>query len=259
MSIRVALQHKTRYRYDRPVQLGPQTIRLRPAPHCRTPIHDYTLQVAPENHTLHWQQDPQSNYLARVVFPAETTEFTVRVDFKAEMVAINPFDFFLEPSAAQYPFTYDAEVARELCAYVGADPAGPQLTSLLSEIPREPRGTLEFLVDLNNRVAREIGYLRRLEPGIQTTEETVALRQGSCRDSAWLLVQIARQFGISGAIRFRVSDRTDGSRFRRAACLGRNLPAGRRLGGLRPDIGPARGGGPHSIGVHRGGEPRGAD
>jgi transglutaminase-like putative cysteine protease len=197
MAIRVALQHQTRYRYDRPVQLGPQTIRLRPAPHCPVPIHDYSLRVAPENHTLHWQQDPPSNFVARVLFPEETAEFTVEVGFKAEMIAINPFDFFLEPSAARFPFVYDADVARELCPYVGGDSAGPQLAALLAEIPREPRETLDFLVDLNKRIASEIGYVRRLEPGIQTTEETMSRRQGSCRDSAWLLVQVARHLGLA--------------------------------------------------------------
>ena len=197
MAIRVALHHKTLYRYDRAVQLAPQVIRLRPAPHCRTPILEYALLVAPENHSVHWLQDPQANYLARVVFGEPATEFAVEVNLKAEMVAINPFDFFLEPSAARYPFEYDAGTARELCPYVEGEPAGAQLGALLSDIPREPRTTLEFLVDLNKRLAGDIGYLKRLEPGIQTTEETLSLRQGSCRDSAWLLVQVARHLGLA--------------------------------------------------------------
>jgi transglutaminase-like putative cysteine protease len=197
MAILVALHHKTLYRYDRAVQLAPQVIRLRPAPHCRTPILEYALRLAPENHTLHWQQDPQANYLARVVFGEPATEFAVEVNLKAEMVAINPFDFFLEPSAANYPFQYDADTARELCPYLEGEPAGAQLAALLSDIPREPRATMEFLVDLNKRIAREIGYLKRLEPGIQTAEETLTLHQGSCRDSAWLLVQVARHLGLA--------------------------------------------------------------
>jgi transglutaminase-like putative cysteine protease len=197
MAIHVALHHKTKYRYDRPVYLGPQVIRLRPAPHCRTPIHSYSLKVLPENRVLHWQQDAQANYQARVVFPEATGEFAMDVELTAEMVPINPFDFFLEPESATYPFHYDTETARELCPYVEADAAGPNLASFLAEIPRKSNGTMNFLVDLNRRLRGEIGYVRRPEPGIRTCEETLALRQGSCRDSAWLLVQIARHLGLA--------------------------------------------------------------
>src|SRR5580700_2908596 len=114
MAINVALTHKTEYRYDRRVSLGPQIVRLRPAPHCRTPILAYSLKVRPENHFLNWQQDPQSNYLARLVFPEPTTEFFVEVDLVAAMGVFNPFDFFLAPSAENYPFCYEGVLAREL-------------------------------------------------------------------------------------------------------------------------------------------------
>ena len=197
MAIQVALHHKTQYRYDRQVQLGPHVIRLRPAPHCRTPILSYSLRVAPEDHILHWQQDAQANYQARVVFPETTAEFTVEVALTAEMVSINPFDFFLEPEVATYPFRYDKGYARELCPYVDAEPAGARLASLLTEISREPTGTMQFLVDLNRRLQGEVGYVRRLEAGIQTCDETLALHQGSCRDSAWLFVQVARHLGLA--------------------------------------------------------------
>ena len=197
MAIQVALNHKTHYRYDRPVQMGPHIVRLRPAPHCRTPILAYSLKVVPANHFLNWQQDPQGNYLARLIFPDSTTEFSVEVDLIAEMAVINPFDFFLEPEVQEYPFTYDAQAARELRPYLETEPAGPLLSAFLAGISRETTATLGFLVSLNQRLQGEIGYVIRLEPGIQTCEETLGLRTGSCRDSAWLLVQIARNLGLA--------------------------------------------------------------
>ena len=197
MAINVALTHKTHYRYDRRVSLGPQVIRLRPAPHCRTPILSYSLKVHPANHFINWQQDPQSNHLARLVFPEPTTEFSVEVDLVAEMGVFNPFDFFLEPYAEQCPFSYDPALARELRPYLETETAAPALSELLARVPRVKTRTVDFLVGLNQRVKDEVGYVIRMEPGVQTCEETLGLRTGSCRDSAWLLVEIMRQLGLA--------------------------------------------------------------
>jgi uncharacterized protein (DUF2126 family) len=197
MAIHIALNHKTHYRYDRPVMLGPQTIRLRPAPHCRTPILSYSLKVLPTKHFINWQQDPQANYLARLVFPERTSEFLVEVDLVAEMAIFNPFDFFLEPYAEQIPFPYETSLARELRPYLEAEVPGPRLSSFLAAVPRNPTRSLDFLVSLNQRVQREISYVIRLEQGVQSCEDTLALGTGSCRDSAWLLVQILRNLGLA--------------------------------------------------------------
>jgi uncharacterized protein (DUF2126 family)/transglutaminase-like putative cysteine protease len=197
MAIHVALNHKTHYRYDRRITLGPQVIRLRPAPHSRTKILSYSLTVRPEKHFINWQQDPQSNYLARLVFPEPTDEFYVEVDLVAEMAVFNPFDFFLEPYAERCPFIYDAAAARDLRPYLETTPPGPKLAEFLAGISRESTPTIDFLVGLNQRVQGEIGYVIRMEPGVQTEEETLGLRTGSCRDSSWLLVQVMRHMGLA--------------------------------------------------------------
>ncbi|WP_157271743.1 transglutaminase family protein [Azohydromonas aeria] len=197
MSIHVALHHVTHYRYDRRVGLSPQLVRLRPAPHCRTPILSYALRVEPAQHFINWQQDPFSNYIARLVFPEQTTEFKVTVDLVAEMSVYNPFDFFLEPHAEKFPFQYAEDSARELAPYLVTSALTPKLGAFVESIPREPQATINFLVDLNQRLQREVSYLIRLEPGVQTPEETLEKRSGSCRDSAWLLVQVLRRLGLA--------------------------------------------------------------
>src|SRR6476620_6461226 len=196
MAIQIALNHKTQYRYDRLVALGPQIVRLRPAPHCRTAILSYSLEIHPQKHFLNWQQDPQANYLARLVFTEPTTEFLVEVDLVAEMAIFNPFDFFLEPYAEKYPFIYDDATARDLRPFLETEPLGPELESWLSTVSRDSIRTIDFLTGLNQRLQGEIGYVIRTEPGVQTCEETLTLRSGSCRDSAWLLVQIMRHLGL---------------------------------------------------------------
>nr|WP_284060437.1 transglutaminase family protein [Pseudomonas sp. NW5] len=191
------MHHLTHYRYDRPVHLGPQIIRLRPAPHSRTRILSYALKVQPEGHFINWQQDPQGNYLARLVFPEKTREFRVEVDLVAEMAVFNPFDFFLEPYAEQIPFIYTDGEQRELAPYRVTLPATSHLAEYLAGIDRTPTPSVNFLVDLNQRLSRDIDYLIRLEPGVQTPEETLTKRSGSCRDSAWLLVQLLRHLGLA--------------------------------------------------------------
>lgn len=197
MAIRVALTHRTVYRYDRLVSLGPQTIRLRPAPHCRTPIRSYVLRIHPAQHFLNWQQDPFGNYLARVVIPEATREFRVEVDLVAQMTVINPFDYFLEPSAETYPFAYEPALAKQLAPYLEVDAAGPLLQDWLTRVDRRKAQTNDFLVQLNQRLQREIEYVIRMQPGVQSCEETLQLGRGSCRDSGWLFVQILRHLGLA--------------------------------------------------------------
>jgi uncharacterized protein (DUF2126 family) len=197
MSIHVALNHVTHYHYDRPVGLGPQVIRLRPAPHSRTRILSYSMRVEPATHFINWQQDPQSNYLARLVFPEKTRELRIEVDLVAEMAVLNPFDFFLEPNAEQYPFEYDESLAHELGPYRLKQPLTPRFEAYLASISREKKRTADFLVGLNQRLQKDVAYLIRMEPGVQTPEETLVNASGSCRDSGWLLVQLLRHLGLA--------------------------------------------------------------
>ena len=207
MSIRVALEHRTSYRFDRPVRLSPHVVRLRPAPHCRTPVLSYSLTVTPRNHFINWQQDPFGNQLARLVFPEPARELTVTVDLVADLVVVNPFDFFVEESAARYPFSYDAALARELAAYLSDgsdDEPSPLLAQWLQDWSNGPaspgpdgQAIVDFLVALNQLVFRSVAYTTRMEAGVQTPDETLEKKLGSCRDSAWLLVQILRRLGFA--------------------------------------------------------------
>lgn len=197
MSIRVALHHVTEYRYDRPVNLGPQVVRLRPAPHCRTPIRSYSLNIEPSRHFINWQQDPHGNFQARLVFDEPTDVFRVSVDLVADMTVINPFDFFVEEEAEEFPFEYDPELRKTLQPFLERIPATPLFTQYLRKLDLTPRRSVSFIVDLNQMLQRDVSYIIRMEPGVQTPEETLTTGKGSCRDSAWLAVQILRYVGLA--------------------------------------------------------------
>ena len=198
MAIRVALFHQTKYTYDRAISHGPHTIRLRPAPHNRTPLNRYSLKVEPAQHFLNWVQDPHGNYIANVVFPEKVKELCITVDIIADLESYNPFDFFLQPAFEQYPFKYTADQNKELLPYLETlDEEQPLFEALLKTVDLSKRNTVDFLVDLNQIVHKSCDYLIRLEPGVQTPEETLAKHAGSCRDSAWLMVQMLRRLGIA--------------------------------------------------------------
>jgi uncharacterized protein (DUF2126 family)/transglutaminase-like putative cysteine protease len=197
VSIYVALHHVTHYKYDRPIDLGPQTIRLRPAPHTRTPILSYSLKVTPANHFVNWQQDPLGNWIARYVFPEKTTELKIEVDFTAQMTTVNPFDFFVEPYADSFPFEYPQDLKTELAPYLETVKPDRLFAKYLDTIPHEAPNTVNFLVDLNRELQKKIGYVIRMEAGVQTPEETLSSAAGSCRDSAWLLIQTFRHLGLA--------------------------------------------------------------
>jgi uncharacterized protein (DUF2126 family)/transglutaminase-like putative cysteine protease len=197
MGIQVALNHRTLYRYEKAISLGPQVIQLRPALHCRTPILSYSLEVTPSEHVLNWQLDPHNNRLARLLFSGKTNEFLVEVNLVADLSAYNPFAFFLEPEVEEYPFAYAPGLAKDLEPYRSGDPPGPLLLAFLESFVGRKSGTISLLLDLNRKVRDEISYVTRLAPGVQTCEETLKKCSGACRDSAWVLVQSLRNLGIA--------------------------------------------------------------
>jgi len=198
MSIKASIYHLTHYKYDNPVRLGPQIIRLKPAPHSRTKVISHSLKVTPENHFVNLQQDPYGNYLARFMFPDPVTEFKIEVDLVADMTVYNPFDFFTEEEAVKWPFDYPADIREDLKIYMTPEPADPALEAFVKTIDKTPgQGTVDVVVGLNARLQQEIGYVIRMEPGVQTPHETLTSARGSCRDSSWLLVQILRHLGFA--------------------------------------------------------------
>jgi uncharacterized protein (DUF2126 family)/transglutaminase-like putative cysteine protease len=200
MSVKVALEHRTTYAFAHPVQVSPHVVRLRPAPHCRTPIEAYSLEVTPKNHFLNWQQDPFGNWLARLVFPEKTDRLEITVGLVADLMTINPFDFFIEDSAERFPFSYEPGLAADLAPYlrpVDGSVAAEQWREALPPLPADGTPTVDFLADLNAAINRDVAYDVRMEPGVQSPDETLERRIGSCRDSAWLLVSLLRQYGLA--------------------------------------------------------------
>ncbi|NRA42503.1 MAG: transglutaminase family protein [Pseudomonadales bacterium] len=197
MTIRVAISHNTYYTFDRAVELAPHTIRLRPAPHTRTPIHSYSLKIEPSEHFINWQQDAYGNYLARLVFPEPTTKLSVEVEVLADLTVINPFDFFVEDYAEHFPFTYPTTLQKELQPYLSCRKKTKRFGDLLERLPRKKMRSIDYLVKVNSIVNQLVAYTIRMEPGVQTPEQTLKRKKGSCRDSAWLLAQLLRHQGLA--------------------------------------------------------------
>ncbi|MDB5527609.1 MAG: dehydrogenase [Devosia sp.] len=197
MSIKAAVYHLTHYKYDRPVVLQPQIIRLQPAPHSKTKVLSYSLRVSPSNHFVNVQQDPYGNFLTRFVFPEPVTELKIEVDLVADMTVYNPFDFFVEESAEIWPFQYPEDIRADLSIYMQPEPVGPLLQQFLDGIDKTPMNTVNFVTAVNASIQQHIAYIVRMETGVWTPEETLGNARGSCRDSSWLLVQTLRNLGLA--------------------------------------------------------------
>ncbi len=271
MVMQVALRHRTSYRYDRLVGLRPQIVRLRPAPHCRTKVLSYSLSVLPKKHFINWQQDPFGNYLARLVFPDRTGELRVDVDLVAEMAALNPFDFFVEPTAENYPFAYEPELKKDLAPYLECERPGPLLVSRLAAVSRARVRTIDFLVGLNQSLQQEVGYIVRMEPGVQTCEETLAAALRLMPGFRLAPGADAAPSGPRRPLRLRLPDPAQARRagagrpirrragLHRPARLDRGLSAGGGLDRARPDLRAARRRRPPALGLHARSEQCGAD
>jgi uncharacterized protein (DUF2126 family)/transglutaminase-like putative cysteine protease len=196
MALKIVISHKTTYKYDRKVSLSPHIFRLRPAPHSRTPIESYSIKITPENQFFNWQQDPFGNYVARLVFPDKTDELSVDVEIIADLKTINPFDFFIEEYAEEFPFTYTDIIKKELQPYLEVTDNGKLLKAFIKTLDYTPRKTIYFLIDINQKIYEYLNYNIRMDPGVQTCEETLAQKNGSCRDYAWLFVQTLRHLGF---------------------------------------------------------------
>ncbi len=197
MSTRILLQHKTTYVYDPAVFLSPQFVRLKPGLHCRTPVEAYSFIVSPTSHQVHWQQDPFGNFIARVDFTGPVAEFVIDVKLIADLTPISPFDFFVDEYVQFFPFDYAPQLKKDLAAYLEVIDHGPLMKQWLAKADLSRKGIVDFLVSINQLVYKNIGYATRLDPGVQSSEESLQLALGSCRDSAWLLVQVLRNIGLA--------------------------------------------------------------
>lgn len=197
MGTRLRLCHHTSYDYNEPRLLGPQTIRLRPAPHSSAQILSYKLTVLPAAHVLKWHQDPVGNHVARATFQAPVRRFVIASEIDVALLPVNPFDFLLDPEVAVWPFRYPAPLEQALAPFRRLDTLDGQLAALVVSIPCDERPTIDVLADLARLIQGRIVYRIRLAPGVQTPEETLIWASGSCRDSAWLLVHLLRYLGFA--------------------------------------------------------------
>ena len=199
--MKIALKHHTLYQFDRTVRLGPHEVRLYPAPHCRTPIISYALQVEPHAETIDWKTDSDGNTMVQLTFALLADALHVTAEMVVDMTPINPFDFHIATDAAYYPFEYSLETARAMVPFLAHDPHSAPLQNFLGNFRQQQHNavlpTIELLIALNQHVFTHTRYNTRMLPGVQPPEQTLALGSGSCRDSAWLLVHALRHLGIA--------------------------------------------------------------
>ncbi|MES2205652.1 MAG: transglutaminase family protein [Pseudomonadota bacterium] len=205
-TLQVRLQHRTQYRFDRPTVLSAHEVRLRPAPHARTPILGYSLEVGGEDTKpfMNWQQDAYGNWVSRLDFQKPLNEFELKINLTADLQPVNPFDFFTEPESEYFPFDYEggyperhrAGLAPFLNPIYLGEKGYQWVKEFKATLPEKIR-TVDVLVAINQQLYEDINYLIRMEPGVRDPEETLSLGNGSCRDTCWLLANLLRAMGLA--------------------------------------------------------------
>ncbi len=197
--MRLLLHHRSLYRFPQPAVLGPHLIRLRPASHAQLAVESYQLRVTAPGE-LRWHKDPVGNAVARATWPSgRLSELTVEVELAVDLRPVNPFDFTLDASAEESPFSY-GELAHDLAPYLRCDDAayalGDRARELFATLPRSGT-TVPLVIEVNRLVHERVRYVVRDEEGVWSPEETLLQGRGSCRDSAVLLVAALRSCGLA--------------------------------------------------------------
>lgn len=215
MTLKIALNHQLKYSYDRPIILGPHKLGLKPSPHSKSDIFNYSLNIAPKYHNIYWYQDIYGNFIGKLNMFEKTDYLSLEINFLAEIKSINPFNFLVDSHIEKYPFYYTKQEKKELSSFLEIDESSNLLINWVNKNVYNNIYITDFLVSLNQQLASEIKYITRLEEGIQTCEETLRTKKGSCRDTTVLLIQILRHYGLAARfvsgylIQFKTDDQSD--------------------------------------------------
>ena len=125
----VKIKHLTHYYYDRPITLGPQSIRLNPSRYYPIEINDFSIDINPKPVSLEWFNDIYNNSIASAVFSQSTMELHINVSLSAKLRPLNIINFELPYIYQKYPFFYPSNERKEILTFLG----NPEPTLLFEE------------------------------------------------------------------------------------------------------------------------------
>lgn len=197
---RIQILHVTEYQFPQPVVLLSHRLLVRPREGHDVRIESSRLDISPA-YQVRWTRDVYGNIVATLEFQElaatlkVTSEVIVQLRTDAAMV------FPLAHTATQFPFQYDEPEQPDLLHYVQpiyvADK--PQVMTWLGDLvhPEQHWETTALLNAINAKIANEIQYEVREEPGVQSPKVTLDRRRGSCRDVATLFIEACRGCGLA--------------------------------------------------------------
>lgn len=197
---RFRITHNTYYNFSGSVILGTHYLRLRPREGHTLHIESSTLTITPQP-TLRWRHDVEGNSVAIASFSQPTSQLSILSDIIIQQYNEDPLDFVVEQQAVDYPFLYEEDDRVLLQPYMTDPPIESYkwLTDWIGAIwqPGEAIQTYTLMQRICSHIYQTFAYRIREEPGVQSAEQTIALKAGSCRDFAQLFMSAARHLGLA--------------------------------------------------------------
>lgn len=197
---RYKILHRTYYNFSGKVWLEPHTLRLRPRENHELRIESSDLKITPAA-SLRWHRDVEDNSVAIATFNSPTDQLVIESEVIIQQYNEAPLDFLVADYAIDYPFSYTSEDMAVLSPYITS--TRQQDNKLLADWvatvwqPGERIQTYSLLQRLCVHIQQTLVYQLREEPGVQSVENTLSIGSGSCRDSAYLFMEAARQLGLA--------------------------------------------------------------
>ena len=194
----ISVEHSTVYRYNSAVHLEPHTFRLRPRMTTTQLLLSFDLRIVPAPAGATESLDQDGNLALHAWFNTPAFELNVTSRYRVELLRDNPFDFTLPTGSQRLPLWYTPTLAESLSAYRNdlnvSDPVKQYAKSLAADAQWD---VMSFLTALNRHIFYNFQHVTRPEGPARPSDETLNLRQGSCRDLAVLFCDVCRVMGVA--------------------------------------------------------------
>lgn len=195
--MKLEIRHETHYQFDAPVKLQPHFFRMHPLGCHGLTVSDFAMSVLPEPQGQAWILDEAGNQVLHCWFIGECRSLSIRTSALLDLQPLHPLNFVYHPLvAANADYFANASWPASLQAYLLREDLPAEAQALLESLLLQETSTSGFLLALTRHICQEFGFITRELGPAWPAATTWQQAQGSCRDLAWLMIQLLRAANI---------------------------------------------------------------